>query len=78
MIWGFIIHLIPSFLLLITLIISWRREWVGGVVFLLLAVLYIYSKPGSQLSVYLIICGPLVILSALFFLNWKYKLSQKK
>ncbi|RPH91931.1 MAG: hypothetical protein EHM72_18180, partial [Calditrichaeota bacterium] len=35
-------HLIPTFALIAVLVVSWRWEWIGGVVFILLAVLYAF------------------------------------
>jgi uncharacterized membrane protein HdeD (DUF308 family) len=66
-------HLIPTFLLLLILWVSWRREWIGGMLFPLLGVLYIVSawnKPFGNWSVFLLIAGPPVVTGALFLLNW--------
>jgi hypothetical protein len=37
-----LIHNIPTFILLTVLIISWKHEIVGGVVFILAGILYIF------------------------------------
>ena len=64
------IHLIPSLMIVIVLAISWRWERPGGILFILLGVLYIamFWNPGRWLA-YLIISGPLFIIGALFLLN---------
>jgi hypothetical protein len=68
------IHLIPSIIILLFLIIAWRWEWIGGIVFLILAISYIVMAwRRFPLSVYFVIAGPMVIISILFFVNWKYK-----
>jgi hypothetical protein len=68
---GFLIHLIPTAVLIILLIFSWRREWVGGIVFLLLAIGYLIMAWGKfPVSVYFLISGPLFIISVLFWVNW--------
>lgn len=36
----FVLHAVPSVLLLMAVALAWRWEWVGGTVFILLAVLY--------------------------------------
>jgi hypothetical protein len=70
-----LMHLIPTALILVILAVSWRWEWVGGALFLLLAGLYCWTMRGRfPLMVYVLMSGPLLLLSALFFLNWKYKL----
>jgi MFS superfamily sulfate permease-like transporter len=67
-----LIHLIPVYVIIITLIIAWRWEWVATVVFSILAVLYvIWAWPRfHHWSVYVAIPGPLVIIATLFLFNW--------
>ena len=68
---GFIIHLIPTFILILLLIISWRRELIGSLACFLLAVSYLIMTWGNfPLSTYLLISGPLFLVSVLFGLNW--------
>lgn len=71
---AFLIHLIPSFVLVLLLIIAWKREWIGAIGFLLLGLAYIgmfwHRFPAST---YAIISGPLFLVSLLFWLNWKAK-----
>jgi hypothetical protein len=72
------IHLIPTAIIVLFLIIAWRWEWIGGVVFLILAVSYVVLVWGRfPLSVYFVISGPMVIISILFFLNWKYRIKMQ-
>jgi hypothetical protein len=69
-------HLIPTFLLLVVLWLSWRREWIGGVLFPLLGAFYIVSawnKPFGRWSNLLLMAGPLVVTGVLFLLNWYYR-----
>jgi hypothetical protein len=78
--WGtalaLLMHLIPTFLLLIVLVVSWRREWIAGILFPLLGVLYVvwaWNKPFGVWSTFAVITGPLVLTGALFLLNWHYR-----
>jgi hypothetical protein len=69
-----LMHLIPTWIVLIVLAISWRREWVGGVLFIALGVLYLIMSWGRlHWSAYLCISGPLLLVGTLFFLNWLYR-----
>ncbi len=43
-------HLIPTAMILITLAIVWRREWIGAILFPLLAVLHMMTKWGSSMG----------------------------
>jgi hypothetical protein len=66
-----VMHLIPTILIVAMLIVSWRREWVGGIVFFALAILYVATAwRRFPLSTYFLIAGPLVLMSVLFFWNW--------
>jgi hypothetical protein len=64
-------HLIPTFGILLILWVTWRRAWVGAILFPLLAVLYLAWSWGTfDWRAYLAICGPLVAMGILFWLSW--------
>ena len=68
------IHLFPTFLIVAVLVLSWRREWIGGVLFVLLGALYVVTMWGRfRWIAYMTIAGPLVLIGALFFVNWRYR-----
>jgi hypothetical protein len=69
-------HLITTFLLLVIPWVSWHREWIAGVLFPVLGVLYIawaWNKPFGRWSTFLLMAGPPVLTGALFLLNWYYR-----
>ena len=69
-----LLHLIPTFIVVIALVIAWRREWVGAVLFIALGLFYLVSSWGRfHWSAYLVISGPLVLIGVLFLYNWKYR-----
>lgn len=71
-----LIHLIPTFLMVAVLVVSWRREWIGGVVYIALAALWViwaWNKPFFGWVPLLLIAGPLVVTGVLFLLNWRYR-----
>jgi hypothetical protein len=66
-------HLTPSAIALGALTISWRRGWVGGLVFLALGAWYLVTTWGRfHLSAYVVIAGPLFLLGLLFEIDWWY------
>ncbi len=66
-----LMHLIPTFFILIVLFVSWRREWIAAILYAALAVLYVVGMWGKfPLATYLAIAGPLVLTAALFMLSW--------
>jgi len=76
---GLAIHLIPTFLIIVLLILSWKWEWIGGIFFIALGILYIVFAYGKfPLSVYFIISGPLFVVGALFLMNWFWRKEIRK
>jgi len=72
---GLFMHNLPSLVLLIVLLISWKHELVGGVAFILAGLLYIVSTfmrvPWYlALSWSLIIAGPAFLIGILWIINW--------
>ena len=71
-----LMHLLPSFLVLLVLALSWRREWVGGALFITLGSLYLLwarNKPFFGWGVVLSIAAPLFLVGVLFLLNWRHR-----
>lgn len=67
-------HLIPSIIILIILAVSWKWEWVGGIVYMGLAVYSILGMwRGKGASFLFLISAPLFILGILFLLGWFYR-----
>lgn len=74
MILALLIHLIPTGIILVILALSWRWEWVGGILFIILGVWYIVMTRGRfAWFVYLGMSGPLFLIGVLFLINWVYK-----
>jgi len=73
---GFLIHLIPSFILFAILIIAWKWEKIGGIIFLVIGLLLSplvfmlnYNRGnsvGMSLGIILSITIPFVIVGILF------------
>ena len=84
---GLFMHNIPSIVLLVLLIISWKHELVGAIVFALAGALYMgmilvrmLANPFEwyMLSYSLIISGPAFVIGILWILNWKERKKLKK
>jgi hypothetical protein len=72
-----VVHLLPTFVLILLLIVAWRREWIGAVLFGLAGVWYTLSilpqsglSPAAKLNWGMIIAWPAFIIAGLFFFNW--------
>jgi len=68
---AFAIHITPVALLLAVVAASWRWEWVGGVVFIGLAVAYV-TIAGTRFDWILVISGPFLIVGTLFLASWRF------
>jgi hypothetical protein len=69
-----LIHLVPTYIVIAVLLLAWRWEWIGAVLFTALAVFYVVWAWGRfHWSAYAVISGPLVLISILFLLNWIYR-----
>jgi hypothetical protein len=72
-------HLIPTAIILVMLVIAWRWERLGALLFLLLAVGYIASLQGRfHWSVYVVIAGPLLLIGGLFLCDSLLRSAQQR
>ena len=84
----FLMHLIPSFVLLAIFLLAWKRELIGGIIFLaiglvLTPLIYIhnYNMNGSvwmSLGVIVIITFPFILMGILFIIDHKINKKQAK
>lgn len=73
MLGGFLIHNIPSFVMIILLVFAWRRPLVGFIAFLLAGIFFLrFVVMGRDLSHLLLFSGPLLLISALFYADWRW------
>ena len=64
-------HLIPSLVLVIALILAWRWEWIGAVLFSGFGVWYLAAMGGRfDWIAYLLIAGVPILVGALFLVGW--------
>lgn len=78
--WGtalaFLMHNIPTLILIAILIISWKYEIVGGIAFILAGLLYILTLvrypqfEWYMISWSVIIAGPAFLIGILFLVGW--------
>ena len=74
-----LIHLVPVYIILIALVIAWRWEWIGAILFNALGLFYIIWVWGKfPLVTYVSISGPLFLVGMLFLFNWIYRAQLRK
>lgn len=68
---AFVVHNIPSLIVGLVVFLAWRREWIGVVACLVLAVAWIVWALGRfPLVTYFIMAGPLFLIAALYAVDW--------
>ncbi|WP_370390441.1 hypothetical protein [uncultured Winogradskyella sp.] len=75
----FLMHLIPSLILTLILIVAWRREFIGGILFTLIGIgftPFIYNhnyamnhSVGMSLLIVLTITFPFILIGVLFLVH---------
>jgi len=80
---AFLMHLIPSFILLALLIVSWKWEFIGGIIFTLIGLgfspfIFVHNYKMNQsvwmsLGVILVITFPFIIVGILFIVSYNQK-----
>ena len=69
---AFVVHLLPALVLLALVVLAWRWEWVGGVGFICLAIVYA-TIARNRPDWVLVISGPLFVVGALFLWSWRVR-----
>ena len=80
---AFLIHLIPSFILLAFLIVAWKWEFIGGIIFMVIGLaftpvifIFNYNRNHSiwlSLVIILTITIPFVVVGILFLISHRLK-----
>jgi len=70
---AWLIHSIPSVVLLVALVLAWKWEWIGALIFIGWAILYLVAFRDQSLSAYLAISGLPALIGLLFLLGWIWR-----
>jgi len=76
---GFMMHLIPSFILITLLIVAWKWEYIGGIIFIVIALglspfvfMLNYNmnhSVGMSLGIIMVITFPFLVVGVLFIIS---------
>ncbi len=66
---SFFIHLLPVYVLIISLLIAWKWEVIGGLIFISMGAFFIIKFNNQIFLNYLIISGSLFLIGLLFILS---------
>ena len=77
---GFLIHNIPMLILLISIIVGWKKEWIPSITFLVGSIfifLLLWINKGFAYTRFVLpIVIPGILVSILYFISWKFKNKQ--
>lgn len=62
-------HLIPTAIVVVALVLAWRWEWIGAVLFAAAGTLYLVNTLRHPDWI-LLVSGPLFLIAVLFLVNW--------
>jgi len=72
-----LMHLIPTFIVLAVLAVTWCWEWIGAILLPALGAFHLVTMWGRfPWSTYVLIDGPLLLLGVLFLINWRQRKAQ--
>ena len=66
---GFLIHLVPTYVLIGFLLAGWQLPLVGGLLFIAGGIFYLVMARGQHWAAYLFISGPAFLTGTLFLLQ---------
>jgi hypothetical protein len=69
-----LVHAAPALVLLLAVAVSWRREWIGGAVFIAVAVLHA-DAALPRVDWILVVSGPLLLVGVLFLWSWRSRVA---
>jgi len=65
-------HLIPSFILIASLVLAWKKPKIGGAIFVALGIVFtFFFRTYRELGVFLMISFPLLVVGGLFIIDGK-------
>jgi hypothetical protein len=70
-----LVHLIPAFILIGVLAISWRREWIAGMVFVLLGILRFGKDIAASNYDHFWLASVGLLIGVLFLMSWRERRS---
>ena len=74
---AFLMHSLPSIIMIVLLVFAWRRPVVGFIAFLIAGLFLLrFVIFGQGLMHFLLFSGPLLLISALFYADWRWNKPQ--
>ncbi|KAA3639764.1 MAG: hypothetical protein DWQ02_03120 [Bacteroidetes bacterium] len=79
----FLMHMIPSFVLILVLLLAWKKEVIGGIIFIIIGLAFtpwvfqhnyqMNQSVGMTISIVAMISLPFVVIGILFLISHRFK-----
>lgn len=74
---GFLIHSLPSIILILVLVFAWKRPVIGFIAFLIAGLIFLrFVIFDLNLGHFLLFSGPLLLIAGLFYGDWRWNSPQ--
>ena len=70
---GLFMHLLPSIALTISLVLAWKFEWTGAILFTLVGAWFLYISTPGDVMYYLVFVGVPLLIAVFFLVGWMYR-----
>jgi hypothetical protein len=72
---GFLIHMLPTFAIILVLALGWHREWIGALGFFAFGAWYVAMTWHNSMhwSAYAVLAGIPGLIGILFLVGWVYR-----
>ncbi len=68
---AFLMHNIPTIIIVLVLIFSWKRSWLGAISYTIIGIVFYFLMPGRSTSLILVL--PIIAIGVLYYLNWLFR-----
>lgn len=71
---GFFMHNLPALILLLLLIVSWKREKIGGIIFLIMGICFFFAFDAYEsIPAFFFVSFPLLLIGGMMLVGSHYK-----
>ena len=70
---GLLMHLLPSIAMTIALVLAWKYEWLGAILFAVVVAWFLRISTPGDVMYYVVFIGVPLLIAVLFLLGWIHR-----
>jgi len=70
---GLLMHLLPSIAMTIALVLAWKYEWIGAILFAVVGGWFLRVSTPGDVMFYIVFIGIPLLIAVLLLLGWIYR-----